>query len=46
MGDADLKAVHLVDWVYRDSGRGANAGGLLSKRERVGNNSGGFTSER
>jgi|HubBroStandDraft_2_1064218.scaffolds.fasta_scaffold3575564_1 hypothetical protein len=42
MEDADLKAVHLVDLIYRDSGRGVSVGTLLSKGERVGNNFGGL----
>ena len=40
MEDADLKAGHLVELIYRDSGRGANAGHLLSDGKSVSNNIG------
>jgi hypothetical protein len=37
MEDADLKAVHLVELIYRDSGRSGCAGKLLSYLTQVTN---------
>jgi len=41
MGDADLTGGHLVEMIYRDSGRGAYARFMLSYGARASNNIGG-----